>query len=433
MKHERICDAIREMELGRKISVRSLAREMDVSEATAYKAIKKMEDEGYLETLPRAGTIRVESPREKQLESITYKEVLRIVDGELLAGEGGLDKTVSRFNIGAMTLDAMKKYLHPGGLLIAGNRDDVHLLALSSGVGVLVTGGFSAEKKVIEMADRLKLPVISTPYDSFTTGSLISRAISEKLIKSTIPYVGDLLKKAPAFLRSDDTVRDFKAMSEKTDYEKFPVVDHRMKVLGVVSTREVVGKRDDESIEKVMRKVAVTYSPRATVSHIAHVMDWENLQLCPITEGDRLVGVITRTDILKALQDRDTRPMEKDTLEDRVIKDMELERVDGQYRFNGSVTPDMLDPYGNASNSVLSMFMVKSAMTVLENRFYSCTMDSVSLDFMGSLEVDSEFTVEATILSSGKNRSKIGVRLLSKASTIAVGTLSALHTPEERE
>jgi hypothetical protein len=47
--------------------------------------------------------------------------------------------------------------------------------------------------------------------------------------------------------------------------------------------------------------------------------------------------------------------------------------------------------------------------------------------------VDSEFTVEATILSSGKNRSKIGMRLLSKASTIAVGTLSALHTPEERE
>ena len=144
---------IKEMQLGTKLSVRTLAKDQGVSDATAYKAIKIMEEEGYLETLPRTGTIRVESEKEKKIESITYNEIIRIVDGELLGGKEGVEKTIYRFNIGAMTMEAMKKYLTMGGLLIVGNRDEVHSLALNMGVGVLITGGFKASEKNVALVE----------------------------------------------------------------------------------------------------------------------------------------------------------------------------------------------------------------------------------------------------------------------------------------
>lgn len=91
-KIDRIMEHIKEMQLGTKLSVRTLAKDRGVSDATAYKAIKLMEEEGYLETLPRTGTIRVESEKEKKIESITYNEIIRIVDGELLGGKMGLKR-----------------------------------------------------------------------------------------------------------------------------------------------------------------------------------------------------------------------------------------------------------------------------------------------------------------------------------------------------
>ena len=57
-----VVNHIKNLEIGRKISVRSIAQELGISEGTAYKAIKECEEEGYLKTLPRAGTVRVESP-----------------------------------------------------------------------------------------------------------------------------------------------------------------------------------------------------------------------------------------------------------------------------------------------------------------------------------------------------------------------------------
>jgi predicted transcriptional regulator len=67
--------------------------------------------------------------------------------------------------------------------LIVGNRIDAHRQALEAGAAVLVTGGFDTEPEIIELADRLELPVISTSYDTFTVAAMINRAIYDQLIK----------------------------------------------------------------------------------------------------------------------------------------------------------------------------------------------------------------------------------------------------------
>ena len=430
-KIDRIMEHIKEMQLGTKLSVRTLAKDRGVSDATAYKAIKLMEEEGYLETLPRTGTIRVESEKEKKIESITYNEIIRIVDGELLGGKDGVEKTIYRFNIGAMTMEAMKKYLTVGGLLIVGNRDEVHSLALNMGVGVLITGGFKASEKNVALADRLKIPIISCSYDTFTTASMINRGISENLIKQTIPYVKDIIQKETYHLTVRDTIHDYIRLSERSGHEKFPVVDEKMVVQGIITPKETLGREESDRVGEVLRKVNLSVTPKTTVSYVAHIMDWENLPLCPVTEDGVLVGVITRTDILKALQERHMKPMETDTMEDKIIRHLTVEKREGKFYYSGVVTAEFLDPLGNASRGLLSMLMSKTAISHLQNQYYSCSLDKCATDFYEVLGIDAKFTMEINIIKTSKLHSKVDVNLKSRDKLIATSRLSILHTLDE--
>ncbi|WP_261772925.1 DRTGG domain-containing protein, partial [Bacillus tropicus] len=86
-------------------------------------------------------------------------------------GKAGLHKTLNKFVIGAMELDAMMRYTAAGNLLIVGNRINAHRQALEAGAAVLVTGGFNTDDSIIELADMLELPILSTSSDTFTVAA----------------------------------------------------------------------------------------------------------------------------------------------------------------------------------------------------------------------------------------------------------------------
>lgn len=68
-KHEQILSYIDSLDVGEKISVRRIAKEMKVSEGTAYRAIKDAENKGFVSTIERVGTIRIEQKKKKILKN----------------------------------------------------------------------------------------------------------------------------------------------------------------------------------------------------------------------------------------------------------------------------------------------------------------------------------------------------------------------------
>ena len=52
--------------------------------------------------------------RKENIEKLTYAEVVNIVDGQVLGGREGLHKTLNKFVIGAMKLEAMMRYTEAG-------------------------------------------------------------------------------------------------------------------------------------------------------------------------------------------------------------------------------------------------------------------------------------------------------------------------------
>ena len=192
-KHELILRYIEGLAVGEKISVRQVAKALSVSEGTAYRAIKEAENQKLVNTIERVGTIRIEKKKKENIERLTFAEVVNIVDGVVLGGRDGLHKTLTKFVIGAMQLDDMRRYIDAGSLLIVGNRLKAHELALSAGAAVLVTGGFDAADEAKKLANELNLPIISSSYDTFTVATMLNRAIYDQLIEKEILLVEDIL------------------------------------------------------------------------------------------------------------------------------------------------------------------------------------------------------------------------------------------------
>ena len=109
-KHQDILDYLENLAIGKRVSVRSISNHLHVSEGTAYRAIKEAENRGIVETKPRSGTVRIAQANKVQIETLTYSEIARISDSEVLAGEAGLSHEFSKFSIGAMTRENIGRY-----------------------------------------------------------------------------------------------------------------------------------------------------------------------------------------------------------------------------------------------------------------------------------------------------------------------------------
>ncbi|WP_313467375.1 DRTGG domain-containing protein, partial [Carnobacterium sp.] len=124
-KHDQILAYIETLPVGEKISVRLIAKNLRVSEGTAYRAIKDAQNSGLVSTIQRVGTIRIERKMKESIETLSYGEIIKIIEGDILGGEKGLTNILNKFIIGAMTENAMIRYITPGSLMIVGNRESV--------------------------------------------------------------------------------------------------------------------------------------------------------------------------------------------------------------------------------------------------------------------------------------------------------------------
>ncbi|MGN6022747.1 DRTGG domain-containing protein, partial [Enterococcus faecalis] len=133
----------------------------------AYRAIKDAGQLGIVTTIDRVGTVRIEKRNRDNIDNLTFNEIAKIIDGQILGGKGGLGNTVSKFAIGAMELKDILKYIGSQTLLIVGNRENVQMEALRRGTSILITGGFHPSKDVINYANEHDLPILSSSYDTF--------------------------------------------------------------------------------------------------------------------------------------------------------------------------------------------------------------------------------------------------------------------------
>ena len=427
-KHDLIIAHIESLPVGERISVRGIAKELDVSEGTAYRAIKDAESSGIVSTIQRVGTIRIERKLKKHIEKLTFAEVSKIVEGEVLGGSAGLEKDLNKFVIGAMEEKAMERYITPGSLMIVGNRTNVQKLALKEGAAVLITGGFETTPEIETIADEQALPIISTTYDTFTVATMINRALSDQLIKKDILLVGDIympLDKTQ-YLETTDLVKDYKALSELTTHTRFPVVNKNRRVAGIVTAKDVLEKSDQQVIERIMTKDPRMAKKTMSVASVSHQMIWEGLEVMPVVTDDlSLLGIVTRQDIMKAMQLVQRQPQVSDTISDQIAGQIQMVEYDfegnklEQPEFRFIVTPQMVNELGTISFGVLSEIIASATKrSLLINQRRNTWIEQVNLHYFRLIQLESEVVLRPKILEFGRRSAKLDIEIFIENSLV---------------
>ncbi len=404
-KHEKILQYIESLPVGDKISVRQIAKEMQVSEGTAYRAIKEAENRRLVSSIERVGTIRIEKKKKENIERLTFAEIVNIVDGQVLGGKSGLHKTLTKFVIGAMQLEDMMRYTDAGSLLIVGNRIKAHENALRAGAAVLITGGFDTTEDNKMLADSLDLPIISTSYDTFTVATMINRAIYDQLIKKDILFIEDIYVPMTdtAVLKNDETIHHFQKLNERTTHGAFPVVTHQNKLVGMITVKDVIGREENEFIEKVMTKNPIAGSMKMSVASAGHRMIWEGIDLLPIVDDDNILqGVISRQDVLKALQLAQRQPQHGETIDDLVKNEMKV-LGDEELIVEFKVTPQMTNQYGAISYGAFTTLLAEVGSFALKRRKRGdAVAENMTIYFIKPVQMESTLTVKPRILDMSR-------------------------------
>ncbi|MHA6260664.1 DRTGG domain-containing protein [Sporosarcina sp. CAU 1771] len=420
-KHEQILQYIKGLSVGEKISVRQVARALSVSEGTAYRAIKEAENRKLVNTIERVGTIRIEKKKRENIEHLTFAEVLNVVDGQVLGGRDGLHKTLTKFVIGAMQLDDMMRYIDAGNLLIVGNRQKAHKTSLLAGAAVLVTGGFDASEEVKKLADKLELPVISTSYDTFTVATMLNRAIFDQLIEKKILLAEDILTpfSETVVLSPNALVSEFNAINQKTQHSGYPVIEDSGKLVGIITSRDVIGKSLDDSIRKVMTRNPITVTEKTSVTSAGHSMIWEGLDLIPVvTDTGILAGILSRQDVLKAFQMAQRQPQQGETIDDIVKNQMEVVS-DEDFAVEFTVVPQLTNQFGTLSYGAMTTLLTDAGNSAIKiHKRGESVPENMTIYFIKHVQLGTTVRVEPRIMQMSRRLVKVDFDVLSEGDIV---------------
>jgi CBS domain-containing protein len=128
-------------------------------------------------------------------------------------------------------------------------------------------------------------------------------------------------------IRPDQSISEVVTLLGKHNIGALVVADDAGSLLGIISERDIIRTAAVDrnvftlTVSEVMTKRVVVGLPEDDVISVAHTMTEKRFRHLPIVEGDRLVGMISIGDILKA--QRDQYMGEIDTLETQILADEE--------------------------------------------------------------------------------------------------------------
>ena len=144
--------------------------------------------------------------------------------------------------------------------------------------------------------------------------------------------VREIMTTAVITVKPETTVRELADILAKNKISGVPVVDEQGRVLGMVSEADIIlqdadlhfpyyiqflesviylqsvhkfeerfRKQIGSKVSEIMTEEVVSVTPEQTVREVATLMADRNVNRLPVTEKGRLVGIVTRGDIVRAI------------------------------------------------------------------------------------------------------------------------------------
>jgi predicted transcriptional regulator len=175
-------------------------------------------------------------------------------------------------------------------------------------------------------------------------------------------------------------------------------------------------------IEKVMTKNPITVSGKTSVASASHMMVWEGIEILPVVDdNNRLQGIISRQDVLKALQMIQRQPQVGETIDDIITSQfLEMESEQREEVFRCRITPQMTNHLGTLSYGVFTTIVTEAATRAL--RLYKkgdLVVENITIYFIKPVQIDSTVEIKPKLLEIGRKFGKVDVEVYNEG--IVVG------------
>ena len=155
--------------------------------------------------------------------------------------------------------------------------------------------------------------------------SVVMSGVRQYTLTTRFPYfneedsmlVQDQMSSAPITITADLSVPDALSLMREKKVRRLPVLDAKGKLVGIVSDKDLLYASPSPTtslsvweinsllsrltVEKVMTRKLVTVTGDTPVEEAARIMADRKIGGLPVLQGTKLVGIITETDIFRAL------------------------------------------------------------------------------------------------------------------------------------
>lgn len=141
------------------------------------------------------------------------------------------------------------------------------------------------------------------------------RSVNELLQTTTVLFAHQIMRSPVITLNPEMTINDALKLFHENQFHHLPVVSAEDILVGIVSDRDILrymgGLSENyqprppltlsDRIEPMMKTPVLTASEDTDVRHIARLFVAQRVGAMPITRENKLAGIITHSDILKAV------------------------------------------------------------------------------------------------------------------------------------
>lgn len=211
----------------------------------------------------------------------------------------------------------------------------VHMLAELQGVDAVIVAVMMDDR--VEVIGRSRRPEIDVGWiarefggggHAVAAAATVKRAtlaeVKEKMVRLLTTHyrptllAQDVMTKPVKAIEVDTTVKEAGERMTAYGLNVFPIVDELDRYVGIVS-RELIQKAlfhrlGGLPVREIMQTDAYTAKPETPFHDIETAMIERNQRFVPILQGAKIVGVITRTDLLRTLHDDVLKPARMRTL-----------------------------------------------------------------------------------------------------------------------
>lgn len=118
--------------------------------------------------------------------------------------------------------------------------------------------------------------------------------------------------------RPETTVREIAVMFKQYDIGAVPVVDHARTILGIVSKGDVISRRElgigsltgtvgtshGLCAQDIMSRSIITVPEDTSLADVAEIMQDRHIKHLPVVRAEKLIGIVSRTDVVRVLSAR---------------------------------------------------------------------------------------------------------------------------------